>query len=1059
MPTCVTGDAKTDLGHILDFMCRLKYLKITGTRGMVGTSNIEEQKLSYDLSVFKSLCQIEVSHCSAEYITGLTSCKDTLETMSIQFSASSMKDILVPEANEFDQWEPEGTSAECPITAVIPKWKMLTTLDMSHNSITCIDNSVKLIPQIEYLDLSHNDISSVDNLQHLYNLIHLDLSYNKIWDLSTSYTKVGNIKTLNLAGNLLQNLSGLNKLYSLVNLDLSNNKIEQLEEINNIGKLPCLENVNLTNNPVTIIPDYRTKVLAQFGDRASEVCLDTMLTTRKELDTVEVLKAIQKSKEAKLALNMSDKTVSVESRLAAGSAKTICSSLPANVSSTSKSRPVNAKQVLRDAGLARLSSSRCWTPGSYGITPRSGTIQNSALEGKGQLHPRISQIGAVIQDDTSENNGDNFPLVLPTVHNTSCSCISYCDSDLIGHFSTSIVQMLNQPPDLSGEKSDSKGNLGSSEPGDGYFEMGLKEENQSDGNATDPLRSNLETVTITQFLFSFSIHFSGVLAPMQFVSCFVLTDTSVALFEIPFKAAEPSHQPPPSLKLVLCFSYDDLTELAFIIPEMCLSLKVRNGEDYLFVLSDSQKLGEFYGCLRSRCSQSSSPDCSSLQHEENMSLHSFLLYLCRVLQVSGETGEIQGCFPVCLFHSDEKNGTTQQDFVIEKGVWTSPCAAVYSSIRSALEGDKTPLPSLLFLVKQHMILMKIDFSVIPGKSPKSGCTTNVFHLSKVPLACVLLHPVLNPDGHRVQLIMDCRSVTMFFVFPHDKLRFITGYNSLRNSLQHKKNILISKSLKCLNDAQDRGLDGSKLQLASTENPQAKFSQMYTSEGLLHKLSEDNQIPFYLPVVSPLHFISELNGGSVVEFFHNSVAEVENEELRHLMWSSVVFYTNPDTELSSCVLLSTNALYFLLDNSLKQINSEDLDFWKTTNSERCAFHLSSCLVLKLSDLLSVNIGLFDQYFRITGPSPDHIVTCLTRDGYSTHAFIQHLMSALSLRARTPSPEPLEKDFYSEFGNKNTESSSSEEPPSAGKVGVHKCEGGRKLPRLKNPLDRERKDGKL
>lgn len=28
-PTSCNGDAKTDLGHILDFMCRLRYLKVT----------------------------------------------------------------------------------------------------------------------------------------------------------------------------------------------------------------------------------------------------------------------------------------------------------------------------------------------------------------------------------------------------------------------------------------------------------------------------------------------------------------------------------------------------------------------------------------------------------------------------------------------------------------------------------------------------------------------------------------------------------------------------------------------------------------------------------------------------------------------------------------------------------------------------------------------------------------------------------------------------------------------------------------------------------------------
>lgn len=42
--------------------------------------------------------------------------------------------------------------------------------------------------------------------------------------------------------------------------------------------------------------------------------------------------------------------------------------------------------------------------------------------------------------------------------------------------------------------------------------------------------------------------------------------------------------------------------------------------------------------------------------------------------------------------------------------------------------------------------------------------------------------------------------------------------------------------------------------------------------------------------------------------------MENEELRHLMWSSVLFYKTPNMEVMACVLLSTKAIYFLLDDS-------------------------------------------------------------------------------------------------------------------------------------------------
>ncbi|XP_042180863.1 nischarin isoform X3 [Oncorhynchus tshawytscha] len=334
-PTCSNGDAKADLGHILDFTCRLKYLKITGTRGEVGTSNIQEDSLTFDLSVFKALLQIEISDCNSAQIMGLPSLKPCLVTLNVHHSAASMMDVLVPEACVSPQWVAEGALTDRPVATIIPTWKTLTTLDMSHNHIGCIDNSVKLIPKVEFLDLSSNELSMVENLQHLYNLIHLDLSYNILTVLEGAHTKLGNIKTLNLAGNQLDSLAGLTKLYSLVNLDLSSNKLGQLEEIRYIGMLPCLERLVLSNNPMCIIPDYRTKVLAQFWDRASEVCLDSTAPTEKELDTVEVLKAIQKAKESKDRMaNNNEKKISEDSRLSGGGSS-ISSSVAAASSSSS----------------------------------------------------------------------------------------------------------------------------------------------------------------------------------------------------------------------------------------------------------------------------------------------------------------------------------------------------------------------------------------------------------------------------------------------------------------------------------------------------------------------------------------------------------------------------------------------------------------------------------------------------------------------------------------------------------------------------------------------------
>lgn len=40
-PTCASGDAKTDLGHILDFTCRLKYLKVKLQQLSVGKVDVQ----------------------------------------------------------------------------------------------------------------------------------------------------------------------------------------------------------------------------------------------------------------------------------------------------------------------------------------------------------------------------------------------------------------------------------------------------------------------------------------------------------------------------------------------------------------------------------------------------------------------------------------------------------------------------------------------------------------------------------------------------------------------------------------------------------------------------------------------------------------------------------------------------------------------------------------------------------------------------------------------------------------------------------------------------------
>ncbi|XP_008053175.2 nischarin isoform X1 [Carlito syrichta] len=1049
--------------------------------------------------------------------------------MSVRFSATSMKEVLVPEASEFDEWEPEGTALEGPVTAIIPTWQALTTLDLSHNSISKIDESVKLIPKIEFLDLSHNGLLLVDNLQHLYNLVHLDLSYNKLCSLEGLHTKLGNIKTLNLAGNLLESLSGLHKLYSLVNLDLSDNRIEQMEEVRSIGSLPCLEHVALLNNPLSIIPDYRTKVLAQFGERASEVCLDDTVTTEKELDTVEVLKAIQKAKEVKSKLSNPERKAGEDSRLSAAPCARPSGSPPTVVStSASLPQPILANQgimfVQEEALASSLSSTDSLIPEDRPLAQGCSDSLESIPAGQAASDDLRDVPGAV--GGASPEHAEPEVQVVPgsgQIIFLPFTCIGYTatNQDFIQRLSTLIRQAIErQLPawiEAANQREEGQGEEEDDEEEDiaenRYFEMGPpdveeeeeggrreeeEEEEEEDEAEEERLALEwalgadedflLEHIRILKVLWCFLIHVQGSIR--QFAACLVLTDFGIAVFEIPHQESRGSSQHIlSSLRFVFCFPHGDLTEFGFLMPELCLVLKVRHSENTLFIISDAANLHEFHADLRSCFApQHMAMLCSPILYGSHTSLQEFLRQLLTFYKVAGGCQErSQGCFPVYLVYSDKRMVQTAAGDYSGNIEWASCtlCSAVRRSCCAPSEAVKSAaIPYWLLLTPQHLNVIKADFNPMPNRGTHNCRNRNSFKLSRVPLSTVLLDPTRSctqprgafADGHVLELLVGYRFVTAIFVLPHEKFHFLRIYNQLRASLQDLKTVVIAKTPATgaspqgplLDDQPAEGgasndqhpqeppAEAPALAAASAPGPaktpapteasapalvpeeapveapapapvpaealaQAEAPAQYPSEHLIQSTSEENQIPSHLPACPSLRHIATLRGSAIIELFHSSIAEVENEELRHLMWSSVVFYQTPGLEVTACVLLSTKAVYFVLHDGLRRYFSEPLqDFWHQKNADynNSPFHISQCFVLKLSDLQSVNVGLFDQYFRLTGSSPVQVVTCLTRDSYLTHCFLQHLMVVLSSLERTPSPEPVDKDFYSEFGNKTT-----------------------------------------
>uniref|UniRef100_A0A8C1THY7 Nischarin n=1 Tax=Cyprinus carpio TaxID=7962 RepID=A0A8C1THY7_CYPCA len=1015
-PTCANGDATADLGHILDFTCRLKYLKIPGMKAAVGTSNIEEQSLPFDLSIFKSLLQIEISDCDAGQIKGLPSLKPTLATLSIHLSASSMKEILVPEASEFAQWEPEGVDTDCPVTAIIPRWKMLTTLDMSRNFICCIDDSVKLIPEVEFLDLSYNELSLVENLQHLYNLVHLDLSFNKLTVLEGVHTKLGNIKTLNLSGNQLETLSGLCKLYSLVNLDLSSNRLAQLDEIKNIGTLPCLEKLSLADNPMCIIPDYRTKVLAQFCDRASEVCLNGTTTTEKELDTVEVLKAIQKAKEAKDRMANHEKKIITTSN---STVMTLCFPYTSlSEITTCKEKAFITKEIL--------------TPVDSTLAQRCYDVYSSACDVILQVGLYYSTINELVlypcccEEEWKPWTASLSNLFLPPF------LLSYTttNQEFTNQLSVqiSLSNKKESTPKLCKTPSLEETDQASPQSRDGYFEMTLDDTNEIMGcsssstikeKITDDVKKESEIGNVKLVVWSLCISVGEGFS--QRPSCLVATDCSLVVFHT--RSEEPVsnlEELTEALEIELVVPYTNVETFQFDIPEVCVSLKVKSNNTRWFFFSDAQSLKEMHSCIVPHVNQT---------NEQVLNSPNTQLFIQQFLN-SWDSEESEGSVKSGhLIHFLNLDSSTSDTNIADSPQF--PKNSLPSDVLSQIslfesDQDQTSNPMILFLTSRHLCILKVDFVALASRDPsEASMMRSCSKVTRIPLSFTLLDPkqgcscraVSNSrlfyNEHVIELMVGHECLTVVFALSQDKFMFLREFTQLRSNLREIKTIALQRTKKghlkvhsCPASATPTERIPTRSVPQEVPRPHLTLSLLYPAKSLIQQLMEDNQCPSHLSLSSSLLLISSLKGDQLIHFFHNNIAEMENEELKHILWTSVLFYRSPDVEMTACVLLSTKAIYFILDDKASSLTNQS------------NFLISFCFTFKLKDLQSVNVGLFDQFFRVMGPSADHIISCLTRDSYGTHRFLQQLMMVLSLLEKVPSPEPSELDFYSQFGKKST-----------------------------------------
>ena len=243
------------------------------------------------------------------------------------------------------------------------------------------------------------------------------------------------------------------------------------------------------------------------------------------------------------------------------------------------------------------------------------------------------------------------------------------------------------------------------------------------------------------------------------------------------------------------------------------------------------------------------------------------------------------------------------------------------------------------------------------------------------------------------------------------------------------------------------------QIRRTPPPNSLNVGQYPSMKLLGQLTESNEsMNLLVPLSAPLQNLASMTGEEILNFFHSNIAQigVGSEEVKHLLWSSVIPYVTPLQELPVCMILSTKAIYFVSDKVAKimparlphkhlktharhrsdsyKVVKQDQNVGElqhmgssgilhdSSNSGEQKF-LRTYHVLNLKDIQEVHMGFFDQTFRLTGSRPEDVLACITRDNNATETFLKHLMEALSALNITPSPDvgntELEQDFYKMF----------------------------------------------
>ncbi len=216
--------------------------------------------------MFTKIHELHADMCPPSTIRGLFTLRQQLHSLIIINSGiTDLSKILSPvEKKYLKKLNPlilPGTRMNLPEKYL---WSNLTTLTLSNCGIAKIDQALHFFPAVKYLDLSHNSISHIIHLQDCISLKHINLSHNRIRVLSNLERVLGSVTRINVSHNEIESLDGIDKIYSLERFNAAHNVLDDFSEVQHLCRLPCLESLVLSDNPLADHVEYRLKVFHEF---------------------------------------------------------------------------------------------------------------------------------------------------------------------------------------------------------------------------------------------------------------------------------------------------------------------------------------------------------------------------------------------------------------------------------------------------------------------------------------------------------------------------------------------------------------------------------------------------------------------------------------------------------------------------------------------------------------------------------------------------------------------------------------------------------------------------